>query len=57
MTDENLMFAKAKVEDQKAVLLFMKTSDEKMVSVLMPLRTYDSDCVRGRVATLKEAGS
>ena len=51
------MFAKAKVEDQKAVLLVMKTSDEKMVSVLMPLRTYDSDCVRGRVATLKEAGS
>ena len=54
---ENLMFAKAKVEDQKAELLFMKTSDEKMVSVLMPLRTYDSDCVRGRVATLNEACS
>ena len=54
---ENLMFAKAKVEDQKAELLFMKTSGEKMVSVLSPLRTYDSDFVRGRVATLKEAGS
>ena len=54
---ENLMFAKSKVEDQKAELLFMKTSDGKMASVLMPLRTYDSDCVRGRVATLKEAGS
>lgn len=53
----NIMFAKAKVEDQKAELLFMKTSDGKMVSVLMPLRTYDSDCVRGRVATMKEAGS
>ena len=53
----NLMFAKARVEYQKSELLFMKTEDHKMVSVLMPLRTYDSDCVRGRVATMKEAGS
>lgn len=54
---ENILFAKAKVEDQKSVLLFMKTEDQKMVSVLMQLRTHGSDFVRGRVATLKEAGS
>lgn len=54
---ESIMFAKARVEDQKSEILFMKTSDGKMVSVIMPSRTYDSDCVRGRVATLKEAGS
>lgn len=54
---ESLMFAKARVEDKKDELLFIKTSDGKMVAVLMPLRTYDIDFVCGRVATLKEAGS